>query len=143
LLRKIIPQNHNLKAATLLGVMCLKRKQAMIEVPILGFLEKDHFDDWLRSRPTPVSVLGGGNFEFILEGYEDDRVKKDFHEAIENFLSIDESVLKLAQDHIYQYYKDVFSSLAPDDDWYVEIKEPKDVWSHIQFGSTPMVTRRP
>lgn len=115
----------------------------MIEVPILGELEKDHFDDWLRSKPIPVNVLGGGEFEFILEGYEEDEAKEDFHEAIENFLSIDESVLKQAQDYIYEYYKDVFAQLVPDDDWYVEIAEPKDLWPHIQLGNTPMVTRRP
>lgn len=115
----------------------------MIEIPILGELEKDHFDNWLRSKPTTVNVLGGEQFEFILEGYEEDGAKDDFHEAIKNFLSIDDSVLKQAQDYIYQYYKDVFVQLEPEDDWYVEISSPDEVWKHIEFGSNPIVSRRP
>ncbi len=115
----------------------------MIEVPHLGELEKDQFDDWLRSKPTTVKVLGGDKFEFILEEYEEDESKEEFHEAIHNFLSIDESALEQAQDSIFQYYKDVFDQLVPDDEWYVEISEPKDIWKHIQFGSSPMVSRRP
>ncbi|MDN5505041.1 MAG: hypothetical protein L0H10_14685 [Comamonas sp.] len=115
----------------------------MIEVPLLGELEKDQFDDWLRSKPIAVNALGGDNYEFVLEEYEEDESKEEFHEAIVNFLSIDESVLAKAQDYIYQYYKDIFVQLVPDDEWYVEIASPKDVWKHIQFGRTPMVSRRP
>lgn len=115
----------------------------MIELPILGELEKDQFDDWLRSKPVAANVLGGKQIEFILEGYEDDEEKEDFHEAIKNFLSIDEEVIRKAQGHIYQYYRYIFAQLVPDDDWYIEIASPEDVWKHIQFGSTPMVSRRP
>lgn len=115
----------------------------MIEVPLLGELERDQFDDWLRSKPIAVNVLGGDEFEFIFEEYEEDDSKEEYHDAIEKFLSIDESVLKKAQDYIYQYYKDIFVQLVPDDDWYVEIASPEDVWKHIQFGGTPMVSRRP
>ncbi len=114
----------------------------MVEIPILGKLEKEHFDDWLRSKPTTVKVLGGGQFKFILEGYEEDKEKQEFHQAIENFLSIDESVLKKAQADIFQYYKDIFVQLVPDDDWYVKITKPNGIWEHIKFGSFPMVSRR-
>lgn len=117
--------------------------QKMIEVPLLGELEIDQFDDWLRSKPIVVNVLGGNQFEFILEEYEEDDSKEEYHKAIENFLSIDESVLKQAQNNIYQYYKDIFDQLVPDDDWYVKITSPEDIWKHIQFGATPMVSRRP
>jgi hypothetical protein len=115
----------------------------MIEVPLLGELENDQFDDWLRSKPIAVNALGEDKFEFIFEEYEEDDSKEEFHEAIENFLSIDESVLTKAQDYIYQYYKEILVQLLPDDEWYVEIARPEDVWKHIQFGRTPMVSRRP
>lgn len=115
----------------------------MIKVPILGELIRDQFDDWLRSKPVSVNVLGGGQFEFILENYENDKNKEEFHEAIKNFLSIDEAELRKAQDDIYKYYKDIFAQLTPDDDWYVEIARPEDVWKHIDFVNTPIVSRRP
>jgi hypothetical protein len=115
----------------------------MIEVPLLGELEQDQFDDWLRSKPTVVDVLGGGKFEFIFEEYEEDEGKEEFHEAVYNFLSINESVLRKAQDYIYQYYKDISVLLEPGDDWYVEIASPKEIWKHIEFGNTPIVSRRP
>lgn len=114
----------------------------MIEIPLLGELEKDQFEDWLRSKPIVVNVLGADKFEFILEGYDEDEAREEFHEAVENFLSIEDSVLKKAQDYIYQYYKDVFVQLVPEDDWYVEIASPDEVWKHIEFGA-PMVSRRP
>jgi len=115
----------------------------MIEIPLLGKLEKDQFDGWLRSKPTTIKALGGEQFEFVLEDYDADEAKEAFHEAIENFLAIDESVLKNAQDDLYQYYRDTCAQLAPDDDCYVEIASPDDIWKHIEFGHTLMVSRRP
>jgi hypothetical protein len=114
----------------------------MIEIPILGELEPGSFDDWLRSKPIRVKALGGDEREFVLEGYEKDDRKEEFHQAIKNFLSIDESVLKDAQEHIFRYYRDVIEQLTPDDDWYVEIAKPEDIWQHIQFGLSLMVSRR-
>ena len=114
----------------------------MVEVPELGILEKYQFDYWLRSRPVAVKVLGGLKCEFIFEEYAEDKEKEDFHEAVSNFLNLDKSELEKAQDYIYQYYKDIMKSLVPDDEWYVEIGSPEDIWQHIHLGETPMVPRR-
>ncbi|WP_444932074.1 DUF6985 domain-containing protein [Microbulbifer sp. SSSA002] len=115
----------------------------MIEIPFLGEVEEDQFNNWLMSKPIAVNVLGGEQFELILDEYKDDKAKEDFHEAIQNFLSIDDSTLKEAQDHIYRYYRDIFVQLIPGDDWYVEIATPDKIWKHIKFGSTATVSRRP
>jgi hypothetical protein len=114
----------------------------MTEIPALGELKKDQFDDWLRSKPVSVRVLGGEQFEFILVGYEDDDAKADFNQAINNFLSLKEKALNKSENYIYQYYKDIFIQLEPDNEWYVEIEKPEDVWKHIQFDDTLVVTRR-
>jgi hypothetical protein len=113
----------------------------MIEIPLLGELEKDVFDDWLRSKPVSVRALGGEQFEFILVGYEDDDIKEEFDQAINNFLSLDEKILNKYESYIYQYYKDISIQLEPGSESYVEIEKPEDVWRHIQFGDTPVVTR--
>jgi hypothetical protein len=112
----------------------------MIEIPLLGQVEKDRFDDWLRSKPIPLPVLGGNEYEFLLEGYKEDDNKEDFHEAIRNFISLDESALKISQDSVFQYYEDMLHHM-PGDDWHVEIKTSEEVWKHIQFGM-PIVSRR-
>nr|WP_209319219.1 hypothetical protein [Pseudoalteromonas sp. Isolate6] len=96
----------------------------------------------MRSKPIEIKGLGGKLVEFILEQYEEDKKKDEFHEAIKNFLAIDESVLRASQDYIYQYYKDIFVHLVPEDDWYVEIPNAADVWKHIQFGNALLVSRR-
>jgi hypothetical protein len=114
----------------------------VIEIPILGVLERDKFDNWLRSKPIAIKALGGDEVEFILEGYEKDEEKEDFVSAIKNFLEIDEAVLRNAQEYIFQYYKDVFVDIDPEDEWYVEIEKPEDIWKYIQFDNSPMVTRR-
>jgi len=116
----------------------------MIVVPQLGQLEEDdEYDNWLRSDPISVSVLGGGEFVFTLEDYMEDKRQEEFHKAIENILTLEESILKRAQGDIYQYYKDVNSQSEPGENWYVEIEEPEDIWNHIQFEDVLMVKRRP
>jgi len=114
----------------------------MIEIPYIGELEKDQFDDWLRSKPTTVKALGEGTFEFFLDGYLEDEAKEEFHLTIGNILSIGQSVLEDAQEPIYRYYKNITDQLAPEDDWFVVIDEPEDVWDHVQFGNALVLTRR-
>lgn len=88
----------------------------MIEFPILGKLEEYRFDEWLRSAPVRVNVLGGSEVRFILENYEEDDAREEFHQAVENFLALDKSALKQAQDHLFRYYRDICAQLDPDDD---------------------------
>lgn len=114
----------------------------MVEIPILGKLEQYQFDNWLISTPIVVNVLDGEMIEFVLEDYQQDIAKEEFHQAIENFLTIDESVLKQAQDYIYQYYQDVSNDIGPDDECYIEIAQPEEVWQHIELNGPPLVTRR-
>ena len=114
----------------------------MIEVPVLGEVQRYEFDNWLKSKPIAVDVFDGEKVEFILEDYAEDEVKEGFHQAIANFLAIDESVLKQAQNHIYQYYKDVADYMTPDEEGYLEIANPQDTWDHIELGATPIVSRR-
>jgi len=88
-----------------------------------------------------VSVLGGKRCRIVVEGYNEDPRKDDFHVAIASFLSIDSSVLEAAEGHVFQYYQDCKG--AWEDDEAVEIESPGDVWDHVQLGSEPVVSRRP
>lgn len=116
----------------------------MIEIPELGIVSPDSdIPEWLRSNPINVKVLNNKLCEFVIEGYEEDDSKEEYHHAIHNFLSLDFEELQKAQDHIFKYYKDSMSELAPGDDWYVEIHEPDKIWEHIDLCDTPVVTRRP
>lgn len=108
-----------------------------IEIPGLGPVVHDEEFDWLHSDPIAVKVLGGKECSVVVEGYLDDEHKEQFHEAIANFLSIDDSVLKAAEPHLYAYYQD-HREYCED----LSIEKPGDVWDHIRFGREPMVTRR-
>jgi hypothetical protein len=52
------------------------------------------------------------------------------------------SVLKEAETHIYQYYLDMNSYWSSIDEEFISIKSPSEIWSHIQLGSEPIVSRR-
>ena len=97
-----------------------------------------------QSEPIAVPVLGGKFCRVIVEEYEDDSNRAEFHTAIANFLSIGPEVLRAVEKDIFQYYKDMFDILEPDpDDDFVIIETPADVWKHIGFGDCPVVSRRP
>ncbi|TDP96782.1 hypothetical protein EV186_104770 [Labedaea rhizosphaerae] len=98
---------------------------------------------WYRSAPLPVPMLGGAPCEIIVEGYDEDQRKDDFHEAIRTFLALDPSVLTAAAPSIFAYYRDFMSAVAGDDDtaWDVKIDGPGSVLDHVQLGREPIVTR--
>jgi hypothetical protein len=68
-----------------------------MEIPGLGTVTKDDRFGWHYSEPISVQVLGGKMCRIVVEGYEEDDAKHDYHAAITNFLSIDPSVLKEAE----------------------------------------------
>lgn len=112
-----------------------------MEVPGLGDLTKDEEYNWWHSEPIPVKALGGLFCTITLEDYEDDPEKEDFHTAIKNFLSTSEFVLEEAEQHIYEYYKDMNENWQPGDEEYLVISAAEDVWSHIQLGDNPTFIR--
>jgi hypothetical protein len=89
-----------------------------------------------------VKALGGQACRVVLEGYDEDENKDDFHNAIRNFLTIDQSVLREAEDHVFRYYRDCSENWNPEDLQSLRIENPQNVWRHVQFGREPMVRRR-
>ena len=113
-----------------------------MEVPGLGVVTKDAQFDWYYSQAMPVPVLDGKLCRIVVGGYDDDPRKEEFHSAIANFLRISPSVLKEAEPYVFRYYQNCNSNWAPDDEEFVAIESPSDVWHHVQLGSEPMVSRR-
>ena len=113
-----------------------------MEIPIIGTVTKDESLGWYYSEPIPVQVLGGQMCRVVLSGYDDDANKDDFHTAIKNFLSINQSVLNDAEPHIFQYYKDFNADWDEGSEEFITIESPADVWKHVQLGAKVMVTRR-
>lgn len=108
----------------------------------IGTVTKDDELGWYYSEPIAVPVLGGAKCRIVVEGYDDDPHQEDFHAAISNFLSSDQSVLKDAEPYIYQYYERCRDYCDPDDDEYVDIDSASNIWEHIQLGREPMFRRR-
>lgn len=113
-----------------------------MNIPGLGEVTKDERFGWYYSEPTKLSILNGKECRVVLEGYDEEPNKADFHAAIAKFLSGQYSVLKDAERYIFQYYQDINSNCSPSDDEFVSIKTPSEVWGHIQLGEEPMVCRR-
>ena len=113
-----------------------------MEIPGLGKVTEDDGTGWLFSGPVSVPVLDGSPCEIALEGYLEDGNKEDFHAAIQNFLSITPDVLKAVQDDLYRYYQDCNSYWAEEDEEYLAIASPSELWKHVHFGFEPLVSRR-
>lgn len=113
-----------------------------MDIPGLGRVTKDAEFGWYCSKKLPVPVLGGKMCRILVDHYDGDRNQADYHRAIANFLSADASVLKKAEKHIFRYYEDCNSDLDPDEEGYLVIESPRDVWRHIRLGDKPRVKRR-
>jgi len=109
----------------------------------IGEFTKDSELDWYYSGGIAVKVLSGQMCRIVLKGYDEDEIKEDFHNAIGNFLTIDPSVLREAEDYVFRYYGDCSENWNPEDQQSLTIENPQDVWKHVQFGREPMVRRRP
>jgi hypothetical protein len=112
-----------------------------MELPDIGAFEKDEDLDWYMSSPLPIPVLGNAQCSIVVEGYDDDPAKEDFHTAIRNFLSIGPSVLKDIEPHVFNYYQDCNRYFRPGDEQYLDIRMPEGVWRHIQLGLEANVSR--
>jgi hypothetical protein len=114
-----------------------------MEIPGLGTCTKDKEFGWYYSEPLPIAVLGGISCRIAIEAYDEDDKQEDFHAAIRNFLSLDESVLKATEPYLFRYYQSIIRLLDPEDYEYLEIQSAPDVWKHVQLGNEPTFKRRP
>jgi hypothetical protein len=112
-----------------------------MNIPGLGELTRNNYGEY-QSDPITVRVLGGKKCRFTVEEYDDDPDKEAFHVAIANFLGLNESALKDAAPHVFQYYKDLEDDWKSYDDDFKPIKSPDGVWAHVRFGSELTVSRR-
>lgn len=108
-----------------------------MHIPGLGDLAWDDELGWWVSEPVPVPVLGGVACRIVLEECDDDPDPEAIHTAIRNFLSAPPRVLREAEPHLYQYYRD-HREYVPD----LRIASPGEVWEHIQFSGEAVVSRR-
>ena len=73
-----------------------------MEIPYIGKVTKDKELDWYYSQPIRVPILGDQMCQIIVERYDEDSNQDEFHAAIKNFLSINQSVLKDAESDVFQ-----------------------------------------
>lgn len=107
-----------------------------VEIPGLGPVTVD--GEWYRSEAVTIPALGNATCHLILDGYDDDPARQDFHDVIAAFLALDESIVKAAAPSIFQYYQDVASECPGD---VPVISHPDEVWQHIHPGNEIFVQR--
>jgi hypothetical protein len=108
-----------------------------VEIPGIGAVTLDEFG-WFRSEPVTIPALGNAACHVLVNGYDDDPTREDFHAAIAAFLALDESALKAAAPAIFEYYQDIAADF-PDD--VSAISSPNEVWRHIRPGRQVVVKR--
>ena len=114
-----------------------------MNIPGLGDCSFDELYGCYSSVPLSLPVLDGAKCRILLESYEEDPVREEFQEAINNFLVAPNSVLSNAAPHIFKYYQEIKSYCEPSDKEFPVIGSPHEVWRHIQFGAQAIVSRRP
>jgi hypothetical protein len=124
------------------NILFSKNIMETIEIPGLGILHKDSENDSYCSEPRHIAALGDEMCFISIEDYDEDPCQQDFHVAIQNFLSIDQSVIRAAEPYIYQYYQDCNNCFDPTDDEFIVIEASEDIWEHIELGGEAVISRR-
>lgn len=113
-----------------------------MEILGLGPVTHDADLDWHFSQPIPVPMLDGKPCQIVVECYNEDDRKEEFHAAIANFLAQGAGALKIAEPHIFQYYQDCKND-CPEDLEDLVIPTASEVWNHVRLGGEPNILRRP
>jgi hypothetical protein len=113
-----------------------------MKIPGLGEVTNDVVPEWYASAPMTLPLLNGKAVPIVVDGYDDDPAPEEFHTAIQNLLICPNSVLRSADEHIYQYYKDMNADFDPSDEAYVQIDSPDQVWDHITLAPEVYLRRR-
>ena len=101
-----------------------------MNIPGIGEVTKDDRYGEYHSSPISLSILNGQEFQMVIEGYEGDPAKEDFHLAISNFISSSHSVLLEAENNIFEYFKDINSHWeSSDGSFYCRTdRDPRQHW---------------
>jgi hypothetical protein len=114
-----------------------------VQIPGLGPVVKDEEFGWYTSAGRPVAALGGATVHIVLDGYDDDPDPTGFVAVVNEFLSLEQSVLLPATPAVFDYYQDTMAAVVDDEDWdwYVEIPAAEQVWDHVTIGRDVYVKR--
>jgi hypothetical protein len=114
-----------------------------MEIPGLGPVVKDDEFGWYTSAPRPVAALDGATVRINLDGFDDDPDQAGYLAIVNEFLQLDQSVLRPATMAVFDYYQDTMASVVADQDWdyYLEIPGPEHLWQHVVIGSDLYVQR--
>src|SRR5574343_634678 len=105
-----------------------------MNIPGLGEVEKNERFGWYQSSPIPLKIFMGRECRIIIEGYDGDVAKDDYHSTIAAFMAAAPEVLQSAEEFIFQYYQDMNKFWKPSDAEFLIINSPKDIWSHVHIG---------
>ncbi|WP_316674859.1 DUF6985 domain-containing protein [uncultured Tolumonas sp.] len=111
-----------------------------MKIPYLGTCDLDENNDICHSDLVHINSFNI-DCEFIIEGYQRDDQKNDFHNAIYNFINLTDNDLKNIEPHIYQYYKDYLSHYHGHEK-IVQIQHSEDILDYITIGFEIYISRR-
>ncbi|MBD5781553.1 hypothetical protein IEN85_18775 [Pelagicoccus sp. NFK12] len=114
-----------------------------MKIEDIGDFDHDPQFDWyygpVESGEPPIP-----QFRFVLEEYLEDKNQSEFRTAMLNFRSNGSKAIKAAEEHIFEYYKDITNLIdTEDEEDFPLIKSSRDVWSYLRIGDEVLVSRRP
>lgn len=108
----------------------------------LGEITRDEKLGWLVSNAVPLQVFNGHRCQLIFDGYEEDSIKDDYHEAAQQFLALQPAALKTVEEAVYQYYTDTIATYVLAAGEYIQFSTPSEIWSHVAYGDEALLRRR-
>ena len=113
-----------------------------MKIEPIGEFTYDKEFDW-HYGPEESANEPIGEFQFVLEGYLDEKNKDDFKTAMEGFRKNGSNAIKEAARHIFEYYQDISNLVDLDfEDDFPTIQSIDDIWGHIRIGKEVAVSRR-
>jgi hypothetical protein len=105
----------------------------MVYIDEIGGLEPyPDLDEWLQSRPVPMSFLGGRALRLVFDA--DGLRPEEFRQSIANLLGAQPSLLTECERYVIEYCVEMQDLFGLDDNERIQVTEPADIWEHVRFG---------
>ena len=116
---------------------------AELEIQVEDLILKRHKNGFeYRSQKLKLDILLGQEAKIILEEqYIGDKAPQDYLTAVKNLINAGKEVMLKAEGSLYSYYEETIKDWGWEEGEYEKVKNPADVWKHINWGEEVVFSR--